>query len=531
MGTFINKGNQAFRSIRNGEYVDKTGMISVINSTLNTEFRYSCVTRCRRFGKSMAAEMLRAYYDESCNSLALFQDLEISRHEDFLTHLNKYPVIYLDITSFTTKYPHDQNIAACIQKDLMADILATYPDIRPAENDDLMDILMKAHALTGKQFIMIIDEWDAICREFTPDTHGMDPYITLLRRLFKGTDSKELFAGVYLTGILPIKKYKTESALNNFFEYSMVDPAALAGYFGFLPSEVDQLARKYDVDPDQLKDWYDGYRIGSEPSVYNPYSVMTALMRRKIASYWSRTGAYENVSTYIQMNFDGLKDDIVRMLSGGRCSVNTTRFQNDISAIRSKDDVLTTLIHLGYLSYDYTDSTCHIPNREVGLELAGAVEETGWTNLAKALKESENLLKATLSGDCDAVAKGIDAAHDEHTSILSYNDENSLSCVLSIAYYYARNNYIIHREMATGKGFADLVLIPRRNVSSPALVIELKVDAATETAIDQIRRKNYPAKVSEYTGNILLVGITYDRQTKTHRCVIETFQMFGKEEN
>lgn len=227
------------------------------------------------------------------------------------------------------------------------------------------------------------------------------------------------------------------------------------------------------------------------------------------------------MTDYIKMNFDGLKDAILQMLAGGRVKVNTTKFQNDLSIVQSKDDVLTVLIHLGYLAYDYRKDECYVPNREVAGELLNAVEDTGWTRVVKALQQSESLLQATLDGDEEAVATGAEAAHDENTSILSYNNENSLACVLSIAYYYAKNDYVMHRELATGKGFADIVLVPRKNVDSPALVIELKCDESADAAIDQIKRKHYPAKLEEYAGNLLLVGISYDRKAKQHSCRIE----------
>ncbi|MDY6005788.1 MAG: PD-(D/E)XK nuclease domain-containing protein, partial [Parabacteroides sp.] len=255
--------------------------------------------------------------------------------------------------------------------------------------------------------------------------------------------------------------------------------------------------------------------------IFNPYSVMKALQRGVCKSYWPTTGAYDSVVTYIQMNYDGLKDDIIRMLSGEHVSVRTTGFQNDMHVVNNRNDVLTVLIHLGYLAYDQQTNKCYIPNKEVADEMNNAVNATAWTQLAKALESSQDLLEATLSGNEQAVAQGIDLAHDEHTSILAYNDENSLACVLSIAYIWAKNEYIIHREYATGKGYADLVMIPRRNVDKPALVIELKFNQSTDTAIRQIKQKNYPAKLAEYTGDILLVGINYDKETKQHTCQIE----------
>lgn len=523
MGTYINKGNEGFKRAINGEYVDKTGMIEVINKTLNTEFCLTCVTRSRRFGKSMALDMLCAYYDKSCDSRPLFDGLAAQKCKTFDQHLNKYPVISIDITDFITRYNHDADIVRFIQRDLLEDIHEAYPDVPQKENDDFMEMLIRINQFTGEKFIVLIDEWDALFREFSDNVSVADAYVNLLRRLFKGGSSKSVFAGAYMTGILPIKKYKTQSALNNFEEYSVVKPGKLASFFGFTPAEVECLAREDNFSTDDLKQWYDGYQIGVEPSIYNPYSVMRAIHSGECDNYWTSTSTYDNVVTYIKMNFEGLKDDIIKMLAGGRCKVNTTKFQNDLSIINSKDDVLTVLIHLGYLSYDKSKEECYIPNREVRLEMTNAVEGTGWKRLIDALADSERLLQATIEGDEAAVAQGIDLAHDTNTSILSYNDENSLACVLTIAYYHAMNDYIIHRELASGKGFADLVFIPRKNVDKPAMVVELKYDKSAETAIDQIHSKKYQGKVLEYGDNILLVGINYDKESKKHTCKIERY--------
>ena len=522
MGIYINRGNGGFQESRNSEYVDKSGLIAFINSTLETERKFTCVSRCRRFGKSMAAKMLTAYYDHSCDSRSLFADLAIAKDPSFEKHLNKYPVIYLDMTGFVTRF-RDNSIVSEIKKRLLEDIQSAYPDIEAKADDDFMDYLLTVSELKSQKFILIIDEWDAVLREFD-DVAIKEDFVNLLRRMFKDALGN-VFAAVYMTGILPIKKYKTQSALNNFIEYSMVTPRNLASYYGFTKDEVRALAAKFGMDFDDLEKWYDGYQIGAEMSMFNPNSVMQALYSGWCESYWGKTGAYDAVVTYIKMNFDGLKDDVIRLLAGGRVRVNTLKFQNDMSIIGSKDDVLTVLIHLGYLSYDRRSQECYIPNREVAMELSNAVEDTGWTNVVKALQQSRDLLEATLDGDEEAVACGIDIAHDENTSILSYNNENSLACVLSIAYYYAKNDYIIHRELPTGKGFADLVMIPRKNVDSPALVIELKCNKDADAAIDQIKRRQYPAKVAQYAGDMLLVGVNYDTQTKTHTCRIEKWRV------
>ena len=522
MGTYISVGNAGFQSARNSEYVDKSGLIAVINSTLYTERRFSCVSRCRRFGKSMAAKMLCAYYDQSCDSRSLFADLEIASDPSFEKHLNKYPVIYLDMSEFMDATQEDRaDIVPYIQRELRKDLLAEYPDVTVDDDDRLFQVLLKVCLATKKQFILIIDEWDAICREYSPGTNVMDQYVNWLRSMFKGVNASRVFAAVYMTGILPIKKYQTQSALNNFMEYSMVSPAQMARNFGFTKDEVRQLAEKHGMDFDELEKWYDGYQVGGEHSMFNPNSVMQAINQRWCESYWASTAAYDTVATYIQLNYEGLHDDIIDMLAGGRSSVRVVGFNNDLHDVTSRDDVLTVLIHLGYLSYDRETRECYLPNREVAIEMESAVRKTNWQGVIQAIKTSERLLQSLLRGDAEAVAAGVERVHRQEVSLFKYNDENSMACVISLAFYAARNDFHVHREYQTGDGYADLVLIPRKNVNKPAVVIELKYDKTVGTAIDQIHQKHYPEKVADYTGDILLCGISYDREAKTHSCQIE----------
>jgi len=411
-----------------------------------------------------------------------------------------------------------------IQRALIADISEAYPQVPYTEGDHLMIYLQRIVAATGDRFVMIIDEWDAVIRIYDDQPEVKDSFVDLLRRMFKDVAAVDVFAGVYMTGILPIKKYQTESALNNFIEYSMVEPRRMARYFGFTKEEVHCLAEKYDMDFDDLEKWYDGYQIGNEESMFNPNSVMQAIDSGWCRSYWTATGSFEAVTSYINMNFDGLRDGIVEMLAGGRQKVDPTRFQNDMSVVKNRDDVYTVLIHLGYLSYDRRHDECYIPNKEVGGEMVNAVKENRWEYVAKALDRSEKLLSATLRCDADYVAGHMEELHAENASILRYNDENSLSCVISIAYYYARNDYHMIRELPTGKGYADIVFLPRKNVSKPALVIELKKDRTARAAIDQIKERRYPQQVEQYTGEMLLVGISYDADSKKHDCRIERWK-------
>lgn len=386
MGNYLNKGNDGFASLRNSKFVDKSMLIAEVNSAVMTESRFFCVTRARRFGKSVAVKMLNAYYDKSCQSRELFQGLAISRNESFEKHLNRYPVLYLDMTDFVTKYGRDEHIVAHIKRDICEELLSLYKDVRMKPNDDLMDLLVSIVDRTGEKFVCLIDEWDALCRE--GEERQMDEYVDLLRRLFKGSKSDYVFALSYLTGILPIKRYNTQSALNNFDEYTMLSPAQMAPYFGFTEKEVEKLCHDEAMDLAEMKHWYDGYELGAEKSMYNPYAVMRALKRKTYECFWTSTNTFESLKRYITMNFDGLKDNIAHALNDIPVRVNTLRFSNDMHKVTCKDDVLTLLCHLGYLSYNSETKCAVIPNSEVRQEFETAVADTSWTEVTSALQKS-----------------------------------------------------------------------------------------------------------------------------------------------
>ena len=523
MGRFVNIGSDGFRSARNSEYVDKSRLIEVVNATLNTESRFTCVSRARRFGKSIGARMLYAYYDIWSADNSLFDGLEISSSPSFYTHFRCYPVIYLDMTDFVTRFSPNV-VLEHVQSDVIAELQEAFPDVTFKENNDLADALYSIVSQDKRinKFIMIIDEWDAFLRDYKEGNEVVEQYINLLRGLFKSANAMSTFAGVYMTGILPIKKYDTQSALNNFHEYSVVQPGPMADCFGFSSREVQYLCEKYGMDYDLMAEWYDGYQIGDKKRMFNPTSVMMAINNKFCDSYWANTGAYDTILSFINLNFGGLKDDIIRLMASESCPVETASFQNDLKVVRSKDDVFTSLIHLGYLSYDRDTKTCRIPNREIATEFKNAIaSEPGWNVIADAIKQSECLLAETLSGNEVAVAKAIDIIHSDNTSILQYNNENSLACVLAIAYYSAKRSFIMIREMPTGKGFADLVLLPKPGGWGPAVVLELKYDQSAETAISQIHDNRYGSTLQKYVGDVILVGINYNKMTKRHECKIE----------
>lgn len=519
MGFFIDKGNDGFASVLNTNFVDKSLLIDEVNSVILTENRYLCVTRARRFGKSVAVKMLNAYYDRSCDSRFLFEGLKISCQRDFNKYLNRFPVLYLDMTDFLTKYGNDASLVEKMKKDICGELLSVYDGIRMNPNDDLMDLLVSIVDLTGEKFVCLIDEWDAFCREGYETL--MDEYVDFLRRLFKGSKTEYVFACAYMTGILPIKRYNTQSALNNFEEYTMLSPAQLAPYFGFTENEVRELCKKSNMDAEWMKHWYDGYELGSEKAIYNPFAVMRALKRKSFSNYWASTNAFENLRMYITMNFEGLKDDIISALNDIPIKVNSLRFSNDMHKIDCKDDVLTLLCHLGYLSFNDDTKYACIPNYEIRQEFEAAIADASWAEVTDALKQSDYLLSCVMNGEAEVIASCIDKVHEQNSSILKYNDENSLACVLSLAFYTARSRYWMIRELPAGRGFADIVLVPHRNVDAPAIVLELKWNVEAMSAINQIKQQNYGDALKLYFGEVILVGITYDKNTKKHRCIVE----------
>ena len=522
MGVYINRGASGFERYANGEYVDKTGMIGYVNTTINTPESLICITRPRRFGKSAAAQRLYAYYDKSCDSRNLFERFQVARDPTFEKHLNKYPAIFIDMTEFTTKFKGRADIVDLIQKIVIKDVSKAYPDIEIEEYDDLMDVLLKIVMATGKKFVMIIDEWDAICREAEDKPQLMDSYVNLLRRLFKGGNTAIAFALVYMTGILPIKRYGTQSALNDFREYSMTNPWQLAPYFGFTEDEVKGLCKKHSMDYDEMKGWYDGYSFGPDcPSVFNPNSVMTACKSGKFDNYWGKTSAFDTLQRYIDLNMTGVQEVLERILRGSRPRISILRFNFDLSCIGTDDELFTLFIHLGYLTYDPEDMTVAIPNKEVGMEIVEALRGSKThAKLAAMIKTSDRLMEATLAKDEQLVAAIVEQLHDSEAGPDFYNNEQALRSVLKIGYLSAIDYYVSIQELPSGKGYADLALIPRYGGRRPAVIVELKWNKPVNAAIDQIKKRNYPEAVRRFTDNILLVGISYDEKTKKHQCSV-----------
>jgi hypothetical protein len=525
MGIFLNRGNEEFtRAVNSGLYVDKTDMIDFFNQVINTEQSYVCVSRPRRFGKSITANMIAAYFEKGCDSRGLFEGRKLSEIENWDKNLNKYDVIRIDLADIRAEMDTPEKTLDYIEEMLIKDLDTAYPNILDCARDRAASALDLINEQTGAQFVIIIDEWDCLFRDDKSNTKVQERYINLLRSLFKGNRSKKFTVLAYITGILPIKKYNSESALNNFKEYTMTSPKRLAKYIGFTEDEVKTLCDEYDMDYDEVMSWYDGYSFKNAPHICGPNSVANAMLDGQCENYWSQTVAYNSLVTYITMNFDGLRDAIVDMLAGNRVKINTFSYENDMTSFADKDDVLTALVHLGYVAFDTETEEGYIPNYEVRQIFERTLKATGWDEVIKAINNSERLLAYTIAGKAEEVARRIDECHMENTSMLKYNDENALASCITLAYYTARKDYTIIRELPSGYGFADMVFVPKPGVDKPAMIVELKWDKEVETAIDQIKNKKYIKSLDGYKGEVLLVGVSYKKDgtdAKRHSCVIE----------
>ena len=527
MGRFVNPDNSAFyTAIRSEIYVDKTGFLSYTNKMLGTKQAFICNSRPRRFGKSITADMLAAYYSKGCDSREMFSGLEISKSPEFEKYINKYDVIHFDLQWFIAPDNETGELVKKLQEVIVGELREEYPQFLDSGVKGLPDAMSVINEKTGNKFVVVVDEWDVLIRDEAQNQKVQEEYINFLRRMFKGTEPTKYVALAYLTGILPIKRLKTQSALNNFDEFTMLGASNMAPYVGFTESEVKALAEKYHQNYEKVKKWYDGYLLNGY-QVYNPRAVVGVMLKGEYKSYWSETASYETIVPLINMDFDGLKSAVIEMLSGNEVKVNTATFKNDTVNIQNRDEVLTYMIHLGYLGYNQDRKTAFVPNEEIRQELTIAVESKKWSEMISFLKESESLLEDTLDMDGEAVAEGIEKIHTQYASSIQYNNENSLSSVLTIAYLSSMQYYFKPvREFPAGRGFADFVYLPKPEYKAdyPALVVELKWNKNVQTALGQIYEKKYPESIAEYTGEILLVAIDYDKKTKEHKCVIKKWE-------
>ncbi|WP_303837928.1 AAA family ATPase [Ruminococcus flavefaciens] len=528
MGTYVNPGNAGFKRIAGPNYVDKTMLIELMNERIGTEKNLVCISRPRRFGKSYAAKMLTAYYDCTCDSHKLFDNRKISKVDSYEEYLNKYNVVYLDITGFISKAKALKQPLGIVPANIITAITKELYALNPEMPADLSleDCFTSCVNMDGgKQFIFIIDEWDAMIREAKNDPEAQEAYLSLLRGWFKnGNFTDQVVAAAYMTGILPIKKDGSQSAISDFKEFTMIKPLEFGGYVGFTEAEVKSICEKKNADFDMMKKWYDGYSFKNVGSVYNPNSVMNAISNDDFDSYWTETSAAEGLLEYISKDYNGMTKTIAELIGGVDVKVSTTGFANDLTTFRGRDDVLTLMIHLGYLAYDSVNETVRIPNEEIKKEFSKAVKEVNHKATLDRLKESEQLFIDTINRNEEAVAAQIEKIHREETAPLHYNKEDSLRSIIKLAYYSYKDQYVQFEELAAGEGYADVAYIPRHDSNWPALIIELKWNKDVKGAIDQILNKKYPDALKNFGTKILLVGISYEKDAtdnnKKHTCKI-----------
>ena len=583
MGNILNPGNDNsfIRLVKAKDtrvFVDKTDFIEKTNALFNTDGNLIAVTRPRRFGKTVTAHMLSAYYSKGYAGQEIFNDLEISNKNSFKEHLNKYDVIYIDMNSIdghyknylkkTKKVQGVESLVDYLEYSIIKELrgqknFAECFENNDIENTGLLDALSALQTDLNAQFIFIMDEWDLVYREYRHDEPLQKAFINLLKDLFKSDDGYACFALAYLTGILPIKKYNSQSTLNGFDEYNMLAPGDFAKYFGFTEDEVAEIVKspKCQISHQDLKEWYEGYKIKGV-DIYNPNSVTKAVSRNECISYWSGTSSNEEVVRLINMNFDGIKQDILNLIEGREIAFNCGRFQNDMVSIKSEDDILSLLVCLGYLgcknpngdnveeeksskdnNEDTTEQTekieqdeqaktannknrriAYIPNAEIKSALMDIVKEQEWYERMETIERSENLLKAIKALDGNKVAELIQDVHNSPSvSIYDYNSESALTfCVITGLLWSTLDDYDYHREDQAGKGRVDLVYEPSVKGSEPLILIEFKYGESAETALRQIKTQEfYKRYTKKYTKNIILVGINYDPKTKDHQCLIE----------
>ncbi|MCQ2235221.1 MAG: ATP-binding protein [Paludibacteraceae bacterium] len=524
MGLYLNPNADAFQmGLNNQIYVDKTLIIEETNKLVCGQSNFICMSRPRRFGKSMVGNLLSAYYSKGCDTREIFSKMKIGQVADYDIYLNKFNVIKLDLNGLYQDAIVENKkdfLIDEINKALLKEFRKEYPSIVFEDGWSISSCMKAVYSEANEKFVIIIDEYDVLVREQVPASL-FQTYLSFLNGLFKNTTLRPAIALAYITGIMPIVRDKVQSKLNEFDEYTMIEAGVFAPYIGFTKAETQDLCAQYDRDFDEFERWYDGYKLNDEVSLFNPKSVVSSIMRNNIDCYWSSTGSFEALQDYILMDFEGIKEDVVSMISGSSVEVDVHGFLNTMDSFRSKDDVFTYLIHLGYLSYNRKDMTCKIPNEEVRKQWILSVKlSPDYKKLMAIVNASKKLLDATVNGDADAVAASLEAAHTEVTSPLTYNDEHCFQSAICLAYFYANTRYTLIKELPTGKGYADLVLIPYLP-NIPALVIELKCNKTAESAINQIKEKNYCQALSQYDGDVLFVGINYDKDTKMHTCQIE----------
>lgn len=528
MGIYLNPAKSIFNDyVLSKIYVDKSGLLSHLNDWVLRDGRFVCLTRPRRFGKTMAATMITAYYCNAYDSHDIFDKLAIHDVPSYEQHINQYAVISFDAQAFRDRVDSPLDFVPQLNRTIGEELKAQWPDIL-TDIHGIANQLIAVHAKTGTQFVIIIDEWDSIFRRDKNNNDATQAWVMFLRSVFKAAEARQYVALAYITGILPIKKYDVESSLNLFDEYTMLDSHPLEPYFGFTLDEVKSLCEQYQMDFEETRRWYDGYHLNADIHISNPRAVVSAMNRHRWSVYWTQTGSFDVLKDYINLNFEGLKDAISRMLLGETVSVDINGFNTSLE-IDDRDSVLTALIHLGYLTYDFDTHTVWIPNHEIRNVLESTIKKSDWTKVIEQLQKSRAFMDAVQCGDSTTAALIIEDIHNDISVPIHYHSEGDLTATLLHACYAARDYCILARELPSSRGYADVVLIPTgigKEKFKPT-IFELKLHGTVESAIHQIETQKYISvkDLRDYHGSVLTVALIYDRKTSKHRCDIRMIEI------
>lgn len=539
MGMFLNSKSPYadYRETVNDLYfVDKSMLLKELFPALGKKNRYFCITRPRRFGKSVMANMVGAFFGKAADSSGLFDTLAIAGERDYVSYLNQYNVIYIDFSRMPENCGSYYAYISRILNGLREDLMQEYPNLARGAEKAIWDNLQMIFEETGQKFIFVMDEWDAVFHKSFITEEDREKYIEFIRNLLKDQVYVEL---AYMTGVLPIAKYSSGSELNMFLEYDMVTKKKFSEYFGFLDTEVDKLYERYrqetdspEITREDLGIWYDGYCTVTGKRLYNPRSVVCALTENELSNYWTSSGPYDEIFYYVRNNIEDIRDDLTFMISKERVPVVLQGYAATEPELRTRNQIYSAMVVYGLLTYE--DGSVFVPNKELMdkyNELLLTNDNLGYVH--RLAKESEKMLAATLSRDTKTMTEILKFIHDTESPILSYNNEAELSTVVNLAYLAARDRYRVEREDKAGEGFVDFIFYPERR-ETDGIILELKVDSTPEEAIRQIQDKNYVLRfkgklgeMPKYTGNVLAVGISYDKKSKKHSCKVEAISVAG----
>lgn len=538
MGNYLNTtaAYDAYRREYNSPYfVDKSGLLDELSQRLETTANYICITRPRRFGKSVAANMIAAFFSRECMTDDLFDKLHIATLESCRLHRGKYDVIFISFNELPRKCDDYGQYIDRITARLLDDLMRVYPEADISQDDAVWDALLSVYQVyDSKRFIFVLDEWDYIFhRNFVTDKDKAD-YIDFLSNLLKG---KAYVSLAYMTGILPVAKYSSGSELNMFLEYTMATREKYSEYFGFTDEEVDELFQRYlklekypKISREGLRYWYDGYQAASGKKLYNPRSVVGALSDNQLGSYWTSSGPYDEIFNYIGANVDAVRDSLALMISGAPVEAKVQEYAATSMRLTTRDEIFSAMVVYGFLSYE--NGYVKIPNRELMGKFDDMLLKEPSLGYVNRLAEiSAQMLRATLDADTGTMTEILEFAHNTETPLLAYNHETELTALVSLVYLAARDSYRVEREDKAGIGYVDFIFYPETDPGADGIILELKVGYTPEAALRQIRDRKYVLKFGgklgekpRYTGRILGVGIAYDRDTKEHSCKVEVLR-------